>query len=589
MTYKAQLDELRLRLRTVARLPEMISDDLAGGLDEATIDRVLEQAGRFAEEVLAPLNRPGDEIGVSLKDGQVTSAPGWVEAYERWCDAGWMSLGHATDIGGQGLPQVVASAVSEIWNSACLSFSLGHVLTQGAVEALTRVASPELQRTYVEKMLSGRWTGTMNLTEPQAGSDLALLRTRAVPRGDGSCRVFGTKCFISYGEHDLTENIVHLVLARLPDAPEGTRGISMLLVPKFLVNPDGTLGPRNDVRCTGLEQKLGIHASPTCVMTYGEKEGAVGWLVGDAHKGLAAMFIMMNRARLEVGVQGVAIAERATQQALAYANERRQGKSAKSQLALIAEHPDVRRTLLSMQALTAAARSICLATARAIDLSERAKDDRTRAAAANRLALLTPIAKAFSTDIGVEVASLGVQVHGGTGYMEPTGAAQHYRDARILPIYEGTNGIQAIDLVTRKLPIDGGAAVVAHLAELAATARAAAAINDPRFGSMGERLTETVELLGRATAWMAERLQAGETERALAGATPYLRLYGLAAGGCLLADGAIATRSEPIGPRAIALARHFADSHATAGKGLLDAITSGGDTLLAADSSLFAG
>jgi alkylation response protein AidB-like acyl-CoA dehydrogenase len=588
MTYKAQLDELRLRLGTAAGLHDLLAGGLGEGIDQGLIDSVLEEAGRFAEEVLAPLNRPGDEVGVSLDDGRVTVPPGWADAYRRWCEAGWAGIGAPSQFGGQHMPQVLVTAVSELWNTACLSFSLGHVLTQGAVEALARIGTDEQKRLYVARMASGQWTGTMNLTEPHAGSDLGLLKTRAVPQGDGTYRLFGTKCFISYGEHEMTENIIHLVLARLPDAPEGTRGISMFLVPKWLVNADGSIGRRNDVRCTGIESKLGIHGSPTCVMTYGEKDGAVGTLVGEEHKGLAGMFIMMNRARLEVGVQGVSIAERATQQAMRYANERLQGRSATKRLAPIVEHADVRRMLLSMQSLTAAARAICLLTAREIDLSERGPDDAARAAAGSRLALLTPIAKAFATDIGVEVASMGIQVHGGTGFMEPTGAAQHYRDARILPIYEGTNGIQAIDLVTRKLPLEGGAVVKAYLAELGQTVRDARAVNDPRFGLMADRLGEAVAALGKASLWLGERLRAGEGDRAQAGAVPYLRLFSLTLGGCLLAKGAIAARNEASGPRAIAIARHFAESHATAANGLHDTIVTGADALLAADASLFA-
>jgi alkylation response protein AidB-like acyl-CoA dehydrogenase len=437
-------------------------------------------------------------------------------------------------------------------------------------------------------MVSGEWTGTMNLTEPHAGSDLSALKTRAAKQADGSYRITGTKIFITYGDHEMTDNIVHLVLARLPDAPPGTRGISLFLVPKYLVNADGSLGVRNDVICAGVEHKLGIHASPTCVMKYGEGgEGAVGYLVGEENRGLNVMFIMMNAARLAVGTQGVAVAERATQRAIAYAKERRQGRSAQSAgksgdgMAPIIEHADIRRSLLTMKALTQAARAICLVTAKETDVARRATNEAERAAAANRVALLTPVAKAFSTDIGCEVASIGVQVHGGMGFIEEAGAAQIYRDARILPIYEGTNGIQAIDLVTRKLPLEGGKVVEAYILELKQTADAVRASNRPEFGRMGERLGETVAALAEATRWMGGALRSNP-EGALAGASPYLRLFGIAAGGAYLARGAlVASRDGAANGQAIAIARFFAETLATAAPGLKDTVVAGADATLA--------
>ena len=456
MTYQAPVDDIIHALKTAAGLDDLIGQGLLGGVDEDTIRAVIEEAGKFAAEVLEPLSAPGDRAGSKLVDGKVVTPPGWKEAYQQFAAGGWGALAAPEEWGGQNLPQVIATAAGEVWNSSNLAFGLCPLLTFGAIDAIEAQGTDELKRLYLPKMVSGEWTGTMNLTEPHAGSDLSLLKSRAVKQADGSYRIFGTKIFITYGDHEMTDNIVHLVLARLPDAPPGTRGISLFLVPKRLVGKDGALGAPNDVICAGVEHKLGIHASPTCVMKFGEKgDGAVGYLVGEENRGLNVMFIMMNAARLAVGTQGVAVAERATQRAVAYAKERRQGRSTKGGgdgMAPIIEHADIRRSLLTMKALTQAARAICLVTAKETDVARRSKNPAERAAAAHRVALLTPVAKAFSTDIGCEVASIGVQVHGGMGFIEETGAAQIYRDARILPIYEGTNGIQAIDLVTRKLP-----------------------------------------------------------------------------------------------------------------------------------------
>ena len=382
-----------------------------------------------------------------------------------------------------------------------MAFGIGPVLTMGAIEALEKHGADALKQKYLAKLTTGEWMGTMQLTEPQAGSDVGALRTRAERAADGTYRITGSKIFITYGEHDLTDNIIHFVLARLPDAPPGTKGISLFLVPKFFVNDDGSIGARNDARCHSIEHKLGIHGSPTCTMVYGDKGGATGWLVGEENRGLNCMFTMMNNARLAVGLQGVGIAERATQQAYAYANERKQGRAGGNGAIII--HPDVRRMLLTMRALTHAARAICYATGAAIDRAHRGKDDAARKAGDQRASLLTPVAKAFSTDIGTEVASLGVQVHGGMGFIEETGAAQHYRDARIAQIYEGTNGIQAIDLVTRKLPMTGGAVVRGYLDELRRTVAAVKAANDPAFGATGARLGDAVDSLDRATTWLS--------------------------------------------------------------------------------------
>jgi len=589
MAYQAPLDDIMQALKSVCGLDQLLERGLLGEIDEATIRAVIEEAGKFGAEVLDPLSATGDKSGSKLSNGKVETPPGWRDAYQRFAAGGWASLSAAEEWGGQNLPAIVATVAGEIWNSANMGFGLCPLLTLGAIDAIEAQGSESLKATYLPKMVAGEWSGTMNLTEPHAGSDLSQLKTRAVREADGTYRLFGTKIFITYGEHELTENIIHLVLARLPDAPAGTRGISLFLVPKILVNADGSLGAANDVVCAGIEHKLGIHASPTCVMKYGEKgEGAVGYLVGEENRGLAVMFIMMNAARLAVGMQGVAVAERATQRALSYARERRQGRSLAStgaEMSPIIEHADIRRSLMTMKALTQAARAICLMTARETDVARRSKDAAERAAAHNRVALLTPVAKAFSTDIGCEVASIGVQVHGGMGFIEETGAAQHYRDARILPIYEGTNGIQAMDLVGRKLPLEGGKVVLDYIADLDRTVAEVRASNRPEFGRMGERLQEAVTALAEATRWIGGTL-ARQPDNAMAAAVPYLKLFGLAAGGVYLAKGALAaTRNGAAAApgssaQVIAVARFFAETLATAAPGLKDSVVDGAAALL---------
>jgi acyl-CoA dehydrogenase len=580
MIYQAPVDDIVFALKTAAGLDDLFSRGLYPGLEADTVVAVIEEAGRFGAEVLAPLNAPGDRAGSKLANGIVTTPQGFRDAYRQFAEGGWSALPCSEQYGGQGLPEVVASAVGEIWNAANVSFGLCPLLTQGAIHAIEAGGSEELKAKYLPKMIAGGWTGTMNLTEPHAGSDLGPLTTRAVPNGDGTYRITGTKIFITYGEHDMAENIIHLVLARLPNAPEGTRGISLFLVPKFLVNDNGSLGERNDVVCAGVEHKLGIMASPTCAMKFGENGGAIGYLVGQENRGLATMFVMMNAARLGVGIQGVGVAERATQHAIAYAKERRQGKSAEANgsagMSPIIEHADVRRMLLTMKALTQASRMICFATAREHDIGHRAGDEKERQAALNKAALLTPLAKAFSTDIANEVASLGVQVHGGMGFVEETGAAQYLRDARILPIYEGTNGIQAIDLVTRKLPLDGGATVTAYISELADIIATVRGSNRTEFGHMPARLTEAMTGLQSATLWMALMLQSAP-EAALASATPYLRLMSLTAGGTYLAKGALTEESDS--PR-VAIARFFAENLLTEAPGLAEAVQGGADSVL---------
>ncbi len=587
MSYRAPVEEVSFFLKTCTSLPRLMEEGLVD-LSFDVVDSVLQEAGKFAAEVIAPLDRVGDTVGNTLKDGTVTTAPGWREAYAAWTAAGWNGVFAEEAFGGQHLPCVVTSALTEFWNSAAPAFALGPVLTMGAIEALTQHGSKALQDTYLEKLVSGAWTGTMNLTEPQAGSDLAALRARAERAGDGTYRIFGTKIFISYGEHDIADNIVHLVLARLPDAPAGTRGISLFLVPKILVNADGTLGARNDIVATGLEHKMGIHGSPTCTMVFGDKgEGAVGWLVGEENRGLACMFTMMNNARLAVGVQGVAVAERATQRAFAFAHERRQGSAPGAEgagMSPIIQHPDVRRMLLTMRAETDAARAICLKTADALDRARRLTDPNLKAAALAEASLLTPVAKAFSTDAGIKVSSLGVQVHGGMGYIEETGAAQHMRDARIFAIYEGTNGIQAIDLVTRKLTLGGGTLVEGLIDDYRTVAADVSALNDPAFGHAGERLSEAVDALGRATRQMLDWVPE-EMEKALAGATPYLALFARAAGGAYLARVALAAHAaggaeDKRHAARISVARFFAENLAVEASALERAVVHGAGVIL---------
>jgi acyl-CoA dehydrogenase len=588
MNYRAPVSDIAFALKHAAGFKQALDDGIYGDLSEDVVDAVLEEAGKFATDILAPLNIIGDRQGVTLKDGVVATAPGWKEAYRAWAEAGWNGLAAPTDWGGQDLPQAINVACLEMWNSAAMAFGIGPVLTMGAIDALIAHGSEALQRAYLPNLVSGAWTGTMQLTEPQAGSDVGALRTKAERAGDGSYRLTGQKIFITYGEHDMTDNIVHLVLARLPDAPAGSRGVSLFLVPKFLVKADGSLGERNDVRVHSIEHKLGIHGSPTCTMVLGDQGGATGFLIGQENRGLACMFTMMNQARLAVALQGVGIAERATQQAFSYARDRKQGRAsgAKDGMSPIIAHPDVKRMLLTMRALTGAARAIAYATAVAIDRAHRSTDEASRATAHERASLLTPIAKAFATDVGCEVSSIGVQVHGGMGYIEETGAAQHFRDARIAPIYEGTNGIQAIDLVIRKLPLSGGKAVATYIEELRRSANAVKAANDPAFGATGARLADAIDSLARATDWL---LKDPQGDAALAGATPYLRLFANAAGGVLLAEQALAaTRlaSDGSAPARIALARFFAENIAVAAAGLESSVTEGSASVNTSEAAL---
>ena len=506
MTYQAPLDDIGFALKYGAGLAPAVEEGLFGDLTIDVVDAVLAEAGRLAGEVIAPLNRVGDEFGTPFNNGVVTTAPGWKEAYRTWRDGGWNGLAAPAEWGGQALPQSINIACIEMWNSAAMAFAVGPLLTIAAVDALYAHGSEVLKKTYLAKLVSGEWTGTMQLTEPQAGSDVGALRTRAERAPDGTYRIKGQKIFITYGEHDLTDNIIHFVLARLPDAPPGTRGISLFLVPKFLLNADGSLGKRNDVRAHSVEHKLGIHGSPTCTMIFGDEGGATGFLIGEENAGMACMFTMMNRARLAIGVQGVGIAEARHAAGARLCPRPKAGPHCRNEgnrSAPLIAYPDVKRMLLTMRALTQAARAICYATAMALDRAERSADAAARKTASDRLSLLTPVAKAFSTDIANEVTSLGMQVHGGMGFIEETGAAQFFRDARIAAIYEGTNGIQAIDLVTRKLPLSGGAAVAAHIKEFRGIVDAVSASNNPAFGWTALRLEEALHSLANATKWLA--------------------------------------------------------------------------------------
>jgi butyryl-CoA dehydrogenase len=565
MTYRAPVDAIRLSLETVGGLARDMADGRAGGLTPDDLTGILCEAARFAEERLAPQNQRGDRQGCRLADGVVSTPDGWPGLYRAWAAAGWNGVDLPTLWGGMGLPARVAVATMEMWTSANMAFALGPVLTQGAADAIERHGSELLKLRYLPGLVSGDWTATMNLTEPQAGSDLGMLRTRAERGPDGAYRISGGKIFITYGAHDLTEQIVHLVLARLPDAPPGTKGISLFLVPKLL--PDGSL---NTVRCNGLEHKLGIHASPTCSMNF---DGAAGWLVGEENRGLACMFTMMNKARLFTGLQGVAIAERAFQRALEFARTRRQGRapgSAGQEPSVLIEHPDVRRNLAAMRALTAAGRALAHAAARAMDLAHVGTDAAERSDADERAAMLTPIVKAWCSDMGCDVTSIGIQIHGGMGYVEETGAAQHFRDARITPIYEGTNGIQAIDLVTRKV-LRPNSVVAETLA--AEYAQAGAAAEVAGLAEVGAPVIDAARALADATAWL--RRNVNDHERLLGAATPYLKLFGLAAAAALLAETAVGARrrqdlgaGDPVLRRAIGDAAFFARTFAVAAPSL---------------------
>ena len=538
MDYMPPLADMRFVLSDLLELDALTKLEPFGHADTETVMGLLEESGRFNREVIAPTNRVGDiESSVLGADGTVTVPTGFTEAYRQFVAAGWGGIQFDPEYGGGGLPWIVGLANQELTVSANMAFSLCPMLTQGAIEALSSHGSEEMKERYLAKMISGEWSGTMNLTEPHAGSDVGALTTKAVPNDDGTWSISGNKIFITWGEHEMADNIVHLVLARTPGAPPGTKGISLFLVPKYLVAADGSLGGRNDVRCVSLEHKLGIKASPTAVLAFGEDTGAIGELIGEENQGMRYMFTMMNNARLTVGLEGLALAERAYQHALAYAQERLQGRApgaAPGTSSPIIEHPDVRRMLMTMKASIEAMRALLYLNARSIDYAKFGEDEATRAANEELTQILIPLSKAWCTDLGAELTSLAVQVFGGMGYVEETGVAQHFRDARIGPIYEGTNGIQAIDLVMRKLPMRSGAAVTDYLAAIAETADEAVRAGGS-LAQMGERLSSAVAVTQGATDW----LLSAEAPDRLAGATPYLRMLATVSGGWMMVKSAL--------------------------------------------------
>ena len=580
MTYKAPVDEIRFALMQEAGFERLIAGGKYEDLSDDLIDAILDEAAKLADNVVAPISWDGDQKGAQLGAGGVTVPESFKQAYKQYVEGGWPTLAAPVEYGGQGLPLALSNAVTEMMN-ANIGFQLCPMLSNGGMEALAAHASDEQKQKYLHKVVSGEWSATMNLTESHAGSDVGNIRAKAEPQDDGSYKITGTKIYITYGDHDMAENIIHLVLARTPGAPEGTKGISLFLVPKFFVNDDGSLGARNDAKCIGLEEKMGIHASPTCVMAFGEEGGATGWLIGAENRGMACMFTMMNNARLHVGLQGVGVAERATQHALAYALERKQGRKPgagkdDNEAVEIINHPDVRRMLMTMRALTDAARGICYENGVAADLAHSENDEAARA----RNDLLTPISKAFSTDIANEVAAIGVQVHGGMGFIEETGAAQHARDARILTIYEGTNGIQALDLVSRKLPLGNGKVVRDYIGEMRETAEVCRQSNNPVLVDVADKLGDAISILEETTEWL---MKDGKPMDVLAGATPYLRLFALTAGGHYLARGAYAVTQQTVNPRfaqrKMATAQFFAHNLLSQCGGLATSVNAGNDML----------
>ncbi len=546
--YRAPVTDMRFTIEHVVGLDTLGGIKRFDHIDGDLLSGILDEAGRFAGEVVAPLARIGDKIGsIRNPDGSVTTPPGYREAYAKWTAAGWPAAGFPEEIGGGGLPWMIAMAVQEMIKSADLGFSLCPMLTYGTVDMLVQHGSDEQRATYLDKLVPGAWSGTMLLTEPGAGSDVGALVTKATPAGDGTYRIKGTKIFITWGEHDLTENIVHIVLARTPGAAPGTKGISCFIVPKYLVNPDGSLGARNDITCVSIEEKLGIHSSPTCVLAFGDSgDGAVGYLIGQEQHGMKYMFTMMNEARLSVGIEGLAVAERSYQQSAAYARERIQGKrvggSSHAAVAIV-EHPDVRRMLMTMRANIEAMRGLIYLTAAALDVARFHDDPGVREQNENLAAILTPICKAWATDLGVELTSLGIQIHGGSGYVEETGVAQWWRDSRIAPIYEGTNGIQAVDLAMRRLPMEGGAVMQRLLQSI----QSDLAGLDGALKPIGERLGAALEATAAVAATFGHWLASGRYDDVLAGATPFLKMIGDTIGGWMLARGARAAVAAPSG------------------------------------------
>jgi len=578
--YIAPLRDMRFVMQELAGLDQVVS---LPGCEEASpdvVDAILEEAARFAGEVLSPLNRVGDTDGAKWKDTVVTTSPGFKEAYRQFVDNGWNGLGCDPEFGGQGLPRLLSTAVSEMWKASNHAFSLCPMLTQGAIEALMIAGTDEQKAAYLPNLVSGEWTGTMNLTEPSAGSDLAAVRSRAEPVGDGTYRLFGQKIFITYGEHDMTDNIVHLVLARTPNAPEGVKGISLFVVPKFLLKADGMPGERNDAYCVSIEHKLGIHGSPTAVLAFGDNGGAIGTLVGEENRGLEYMFIMMNAARFNVGLEGLGDAERAYQRAVVYAKERIQGTEVGVRggpKVPIIRHPDIRRMLMSMRARIEAMRALAYVTAAAQDNAHANPDEAERRKGQAFADLMIPVVKGWSTESAIDIASLGVQVHGGMGFIEETGAAQHLRDARITTIYEGTTAIQANDLIGRKIAREKGVTILAIIANM----RAAATQLDGDLAGIGARQAVAVDALERAVSWIVTNF-AGDPKAAHAGAVPFLHLLGIVAGGWQMGRAAVIARSkiaagdaDPFWTAKLATTRFFADHFLTQAPGLAESVVNG--------------
>ncbi|EPD34736.1 acyl-CoA dehydrogenase [Delftia tsuruhatensis] len=596
MTYSAPLKDMLFAMEHLAQIDQVAQ---LPGFEEAgleTAQAVLEECAKLCEGVVAPLNLPGDVSPSSLKDGVVTTTAGFKQAFRQYAEGGWQGLQHPQDFGGQGLPKTIGAACVEMLNSANLSFALCPLLTDGAIEALLTAGSDELKATYLEKLVTGEWTGTMNLTEPQAGSDLALVRTKADPQPDGSYKVFGTKIFITYGEHDMAENIVHLVLARVAGAPEGVKGISLFVVPKFLVNKDGSLGARNDVHCVSIEHKMGIKASPTAVLQYGDNGGAIGYLVGEENRGLEYMFIMMNAARYAVGVQGIAVAERSYQHAVAYARERVQSRPVDGSVkasATIIHHPDVRRMLMTMRAYTEGCRAMAATAAAAYDASHHHADAQVREANAAFYEFMVPLVKGYSTEMSLEVTSLGVQVHGGMGFIEETGAAQYYRDAKILTIYEGTTAIQANDLVGRKTARDGGQTALAIAGQIEKTEAELAASGTPEALAVARQLAAARQAFVEAVHFVSGQAKA-EPNAVYAGSVPYLMLAGNLVAGWQMGRALLAAeqllhkgQDEAFMRAKIATARFYAEHILVKAAGLRDAIVHGAGSVMALPMDAF--
>jgi 3-(methylthio)propanoyl-CoA dehydrogenase len=596
MSYVAPLKDMLFVINELAGLAEVNALPDCEDASPETVEAVLEENAKFTSEVIAPLNWSSDKQPGYWKDGAVVTADGFKEAFKQYAEAGWQGLQHPPEFGGQGLPKLVATPCIEMLNSASLSFALCPLLSDGAIEALLTAGSDEQKAVYLEKLVSGQWTGTMNLTEPQAGSDLAMVRSRAVPQGDGNYKIFGTKIFITYGEHDLAENIVHLVLARTPDAPEGVRGISLFIVPKFLVNSDGTLGERNDVHCMSIEHKLGIKASPTAVLQFGDHGGAIGTIVGEENRGLEYMFIMMNAARFAVGMQGIAVAERAYQKAVQYAKDRVQSRDLSGSAApvTIIHHPDVRRMLMLMRSQVEAARALAYVGAAWCDIAHHHADAATQKQYQALYEYLVPVVKGWSTELSVDVASLGVQVHGGMGFIEETGAAQFYRDARILPIYEGTTAIQANDLVGRKTLRDAGATAKAILSQVQSTRADLSATSSADLHVIASHLAAGTNALGRVVDFMLANAKANP-KCAFAGSVPYLKLAGIVLGGWQMSRAALIAEQKLLAGEGdaafykakVATARFFAEHVLTSASGIASAIIDGGASVTALDVEQF--